>query len=177
MLLIEPAVDKSGVRSLDQKEGPANQQRMTTESLKSFITLPTTTIYRKGDGSGAHQKAKLFCFSLFLTAFCITVSCYQVCSMLLGTGECLEFVLQILQSPLSLIVSGDNAKIRETVHSARGASLCNLWAHISVVFANWVKVNNLIILRFSFMFPTFIVKVLCVPNADLFPLASWNLSD
>lgn len=50
--------------------------RMTADSLKSFITLPTTTIYKKSGNNS--QKAKLFCFSLFLAIFCVTVSCYQV---------------------------------------------------------------------------------------------------
>ena len=53
---------------------------MTVEPLKAFITLPTTTVYKDG-GAGrrsSHQRARLFCFSLFLAAFCVTVSCYQV---------------------------------------------------------------------------------------------------
>lgn len=57
---------------------------MTAESLKAFITLPTTTIYKKDAGN---QRAKLFCFSLFLAAFCVTVSCYQV-GMLRNAKQC-----------------------------------------------------------------------------------------
>lgn len=66
---------------IQESNNRANQSgKMTAESLKTFITLPTTTIYKNGGGAerGAHQKAKLFCFALFLAAFCVTVSCYQV---------------------------------------------------------------------------------------------------
>lgn len=51
---------------------------MTADSLKTFIALPTATIYKKAGGGGGSSRAKLFCFSLFLVAFCVTVSCYQV---------------------------------------------------------------------------------------------------